>query len=316
MAFVLDIVVDHLGWRWAYWITAVPGIIIAVVMVITVKEPPRKVHHSLCIFVLISMVISVLVLVTAVAQSLCSSFGAWIAGELVNNSSATQEDFLDSHSPFCSPLFIVLLITSALRCGGGYVFMYNIHNYFHRYYPGYPYEHFMTWIPVTMGIFGALLGGMLADKAAYYRGYIGRLYIFSISIFVSIPLSIGVLYLDPPWCFIVLIPNFAAIEMWGSVAMSAVVEQAPRGRQTLALAFYVFSINMFGGNLNIIVPFMKSVIELRYTLLVLYPGVYTLALIFCLLTIPLARIRMAHMQTLATDDERKPLLNEATESIN
>ncbi|XP_077865974.1 uncharacterized protein LOC144353293 [Saccoglossus kowalevskii] len=148
---------------------------------------------------------------------------------------------------------------------------------------------------------------MLADKAAYYRGYAGRLYVFNMCIFVSIPLSIGVLYLSPPWCFILLIPNYAAIEMWGGIAMALVVEHAPRGRQTLALAFYVFSINMFGGNLNTVVPFMKSAIGLRYSLMVLHPGVYTLALIFCLMTIPLAKIRMKHLTEIAADCKRKPL---------
>nr|XP_006817388.1 PREDICTED: uncharacterized protein LOC100373321 [Saccoglossus kowalevskii] len=110
MAFVMDVVVDHLGWRWAYWITAVPGIVVTV----------------------------------------------------LNGSDGER-----------------------------------------------------TTKRVAMGIFGSLLGGMLADKAAYYRGYAGRLYVFNMCIFVSIPLSIGVLYLSPPWCFILLIPNYAAIEMWG-----------------------------------------------------------------------------------------------------
>ncbi|XP_006824943.1 uncharacterized protein LOC100370782 [Saccoglossus kowalevskii] len=272
LAFVLDLIVDVLGWRWAYWLCAFPGFILALLTIVTVKEPPRQ-----------------------------------IANYQVEQHVQLKES---PQQPFWSVLFVLVLITSSLRCGGGYNFNYNAANYFRYYYPDYPYEHFMSWIPAVFGILGAFLGGILSDRAALGRGYVGRIYVFSVSILVSIPLSIGVLLLDPPWCFAVMMPNFIAVGMWGCCATSTVVEQAPKGRQTLAMAYYIFSINMLGGNMNVLIPVLKSAIGLRYALLVMYPGMYVLSLCFCLLCIPFAKrkIKAQKAAEASDEDERKTLL--------
>ncbi|XP_077986196.1 putative galactarate/D-glucarate transporter GudP [Glandiceps talaboti] len=280
VAFGLNMLVDALGWRWAYWIAGIPGVILGLLNLCTVKEPQKEIT------------------------------GYQKTPKEVQIQDSDEES--PPEQPFCSVLFVVILCAAAMRCGGGYVFNYNISNYFHLYYPKFPYEHFMTWVPVAMGFCGALLGGVISDRAATRYGLTGRMVVFCISVFISIPLSIGVLYLDPPWCFIILMPNYLVIEMWGSIAMTASAEQAPRGRHTSAIAVYVFSINFFGGNLNLLVPPLKSIIGLRYTLMILYPGVYVLSFIFSLIAIPLAMKRQRKKtvgEISEEEEERRPLLS-------
>jgi len=41
MAFAFNFILTSLGWRWTFRIAAIPGFVLAVVMVITVREPSR-----------------------------------------------------------------------------------------------------------------------------------------------------------------------------------------------------------------------------------------------------------------------------------
>ena len=43
LAFAFDLLVTSVGWRWVYRIAAIPGIIVTVVMLISVREPPRQI---------------------------------------------------------------------------------------------------------------------------------------------------------------------------------------------------------------------------------------------------------------------------------
>ena len=42
LAFVFNFLVENLNWRWAFWVASIPGIVLGVVVMITVKEPQRK----------------------------------------------------------------------------------------------------------------------------------------------------------------------------------------------------------------------------------------------------------------------------------
>lgn len=44
LAFLYDLLVVHVGWRWVYRIAAIPGVVVALVMLVTVKEPARRVQ--------------------------------------------------------------------------------------------------------------------------------------------------------------------------------------------------------------------------------------------------------------------------------
>ena len=44
LAFLFDLLVVHIGWRWVYRIAAFPGVTVAMVLLVTVKEPARQVQ--------------------------------------------------------------------------------------------------------------------------------------------------------------------------------------------------------------------------------------------------------------------------------
>ncbi|XP_070531571.1 probable galactarate/D-glucarate transporter GudP [Ptychodera flava] len=169
IAFFLNVVVDLLGWRWAYWISGIPGIVLAGITLCTVKEPAREIQHPT---------------------------------EKEAKIQAEEDDVI------------------------------------------YPYEHFMSWIPLAMGTLATLGAGTIFDRAVERRRYYGMLIFYTVTVLISLPMSVGLLYLDPPWCFILIMPNYAVIEVWGSIGMTTIVEQAPKGKHTSALAIHVFSLNM------------------------------------------------------------------------
>jgi len=43
IAFAFELLVTIVGWRWVYRIAAIPGIVVTIVLLVTVKEPPRQI---------------------------------------------------------------------------------------------------------------------------------------------------------------------------------------------------------------------------------------------------------------------------------
>ena len=43
MAFAFNFILEAIGWRWTFRVAALPGFLMALVMVVTVKEPRRAV---------------------------------------------------------------------------------------------------------------------------------------------------------------------------------------------------------------------------------------------------------------------------------
>ncbi|XP_077986193.1 uncharacterized protein LOC144440682 [Glandiceps talaboti] len=232
MAFIMKLVTNTMGWRQAYFLTGVPGIILGLLCYYTVTEP-------------------------AVEHLEKSSSDGSLKKKDITPGANTQ---MLAPAPLINPVYIMLLLASAVRCGGGYVFGYNINNYMSYAYPGYPIENFLSWIPALTGVFGSVVGGVTSDRIATHggRGFIGRMYVTVISVFLSIPFALLVLIWAPPWCFIILIPGYFVNEMWGAIVMTAVLEQAPPSRQTTAMAIYVFTINIIGGNMTLLVPSIRA----------------------------------------------------------
>ena len=42
LAFAFNFIVQKLSWRWAFWIAAIPGLLMGVLLIVTVREPKRK----------------------------------------------------------------------------------------------------------------------------------------------------------------------------------------------------------------------------------------------------------------------------------
>ncbi|XP_070561525.1 MFS-type efflux pump MSMEG_3705-like [Ptychodera flava] len=211
LAYVIKMVAAHSGWRHAYFVTGLPGIILGILTYCTIREPatqlPENVQHK--------------------ESSFYSPLTSFASKHMSTRTLAP--------APFINPLFAVIVVGGAIRCGGGHTFYYNIHNYINHYYPGFPTENYLSWIPAVAGLLGSLSGGIIADRIAihYEQGYVGRLRVILFSLVLSLPCAMLVLSLPPPLCFLMLIPGYVVNEMWSGIAITAVVEQAPPGRTNI-----------------------------------------------------------------------------------
>ncbi|XP_071948069.1 D-galactonate transporter-like isoform X2 [Antedon mediterranea] len=231
-AFLLSVLDEALGWRWTYWLSGIPGLVISVIIFITVKE--LKPHDKP------------------------------ITNKKVN--------IMETLRVFKSPEHIMLVLAMSVRNGSGFVFAYNINNYFHHYYPNYPTEIFMTWSPVVTGCIGTAIGGLLADYLSRRWGSAGRLLVVILSTFVASPLFVGALLTPPPGAFYWLLAFATLSELWLGVGLSVIIDISPKHTITSCLAVYYFSYTMIGGNLNVLVTPMTDAYGWRVTMMILIVG--------------------------------------------
>ncbi|XP_033098985.1 D-galactonate transporter-like isoform X3 [Anneissia japonica] len=251
-AFLLTILDDALGWRWTFWISGSPGLAISILMFTTVKE--RKPEQPI--------------------------------GNIQE-----KVNFKQTLREFKSPVHILLVFAMVLRNASGFVFTYNINNYFNHYYPDYPTEVFMAWGPVVSGCLGTFLGGILADRLARRWGTIGRFIVIILSSFLAAPLFVGALTTPPPGAFYWLLIAGCVSELWIGVGLSVVIDIAPVQIQTSCLAIYFFSYNMIGGNFNLMVTPMKNSFGWRWTMVGLVAGSLIIAVILFIIVACLLKLK-------------------------
>ncbi|RXM94623.1 Protein spinster-like 1 [Acipenser ruthenus] len=269
-----------LGWRWTFFICGIPGFLVSLVVLITVKEPQRT-------------------------QG---------TGERAHNVNTPSSLSLSQRlsqilQPFLSPSLLLLCLAGSIRNAGGYVWAYNAQIYFSQYFPGEDVGCWLSWIPLVGGSFGVLFGGFISDRVVKKRGLPARVWVLVISQIVAAPFLVGVLWLSPPYAFLLLIPANIIGEMWVGVTLAIVVELVPPVIRTSAVAFYLFIITNIGGNMPLLVPPLTSLYGLRTALLILFPGMYVAGSLLFLLTLCVAR----RDQRKITSAETEPLLPESDE---
>ena len=70
----------------------------------------------------------------------------------------------------------------------------------------------------------------------------------------AIPALAGVVFLDPPYCYISLIGNYVLGETFIGVCITIVVELFPARMRALAVGVYIFLIQNIGGNMEMFIP--------------------------------------------------------------
>ncbi|XP_048587270.1 MFS-type efflux pump MSMEG_3705-like [Nematostella vectensis] len=241
------------GWRWVFWIAAIPGFVVGALIVFTLKEPVKGEQAPM--------------------------------QNLVSKSAVIKLKLVLMLKTFRRPTLLILFLAGAIRNAGGYVWAYNTQPYFNKYYPETDVGRYMSWIPLVAGSCGVVLGGFISDRLVKDRGPHARIWVLVGSQIIAAPFAAGALFLPTPWAFISLLPSNIIGEMWVGVTLAVVVELVPNTIRTAAIAGYLFIITIIGGNIPLLVPPLKKVTSLRTALYILYPGLYVVSSVLFLLTL-------------------------------
>ncbi|KAH9496640.1 hypothetical protein Btru_009912 [Bulinus truncatus] len=260
------------GWRWAFIIPGIPGIIVAALIAATVREPDRSNRQ-------------------AQRQQLEDSITT-LQERLALMTLKVR--LLTILKIFLRPSLLLLCLAGSIRNAAGYVLAYNSQLYFEASNVSKEMVgSYMSWIPLVGGSIGALGGGFISDRVVKKWGLYARVSVLVASQLLAAPFAAGVLFLDAPYAFFSLVPAYIIGEMWISVALTVAVELIPSQIRTSSIAVYLFIITNIGGNLPLLVPPIAGSFEshgysqlqaLRGALYILYPGLFVLGGLIFLLT--------------------------------
>ena len=96
---------------------------------------------------------------------------------------------------------------------------------------------------------------------------------------VATPFAVGTVYLHPPYGFLSLLVTYIIGEMWIGVSLAIVTHVVPFEVVSISVAIYLFIINNIGSLLNLLVPPLTMLTNLRLTLAMLFGGAYLLSAI-------------------------------------
>lgn len=258
------------GWRWSFFLSGAPGILLGILILIFLKEPERK---------------------RDVKKGEESAPVVELTG---------TEKIKKLLRYFISPSVILICLGGSIRNASGYVFAYSTQPYFTLI--GQTKEQigtWMSWIPLVGGSLSVLVGGFIADRVVKKRGLYGRISIIFVSLIIASPFAAGTLYFKPPAAFAFQIPTYLFGEMWIGITLAVIVELMPSDIRTTGVALYLFIITNIGGNVQLLIPSIRDAFESadyskadawRATLYILYPGPYIYgALVYILVFIVIKR---------------------------
>ncbi|MCP4007197.1 MAG: MFS transporter [bacterium] len=215
---------EFFGWRWAFFVVGAPGILLAIVLRLTVREPPR-----------------------GYSEATASNAGAAAA---IEKMPSVKEVFAFLWE---MPSFRHLSIAAALTAFSGYgmstwgpAFLIRVH--------GMGTGEVGSWLGPLTGVFGALgafVGGYLSDRrgAADERWY---LWLPALASLIGLPFAL--LFLLSPDPVFGLLAGFAPSAimgaMWLGPTFSMVQTLSKLRMRAVASAILLFIINMIGMGLG------------------------------------------------------------------
>ncbi|XP_043236262.1 MFS-type efflux pump MSMEG_3705-like [Amphibalanus amphitrite] len=245
----------QMGWRWAFILTGLPGILHSFIISFTVTEPPK------------------------VAKKRQFSSKAFTRHRLGTNVKRVLQ-------PFASVGLIALTAAAAVRTTVGIMWAYNVQLYFEAAgESSADIAQWLSWIPLAAGSLGAVLGGVLSDVLYVRRGLAGRVLVLVVSQLATAPCAAAALYLRPPQAYYLLIPVYILGEMFISVTASVVVELVPEDLRSSTVAVFTFITTNVGGSLQLLLGPIVSAFRasgasyehaFRMGLYLLFPGGFAL----------------------------------------
>ncbi|XP_043531379.1 probable anion transporter 3, chloroplastic [Chiloscyllium plagiosum] len=163
------------GWRWSFIVGAIPGFIVSVIVLLSVRELPKEKVNT---------------------EATRRGTLKLIIGQKI----------LLGLRPFIRPSLLLLCIAGSVRNAGGYVWAYNTQLFFNLYHTGVDVGCWLSWIPLVGGCLGALSGGLISDQLVKQSGIHARVWVLVVSQVAAAPFVAGAIWLNPPYCFLSLIP--------------------------------------------------------------------------------------------------------------
>ena len=223
---------EFFGWRTAFLVVGLPGILLAIILRMTVKEPPRGYSEG-----------------GLPADNVQPGMGE------VFRHLWTQRSF--RHIAF----------GSALHAFVGYGVIQWIPSFLHRSHQMETWE-IASWLAPIIGIgggLGSVLGGMLADKLGR-RDIRWQMWISALGLFIGAPFAIGVYLSSDPYtalAFFVLPTIIVAVYHGPVYAMTQGL--APVRMRAMAAAVLLFVTNIIGlGFGPQVVGIMSDLLEPKY----------------------------------------------------
>lgn len=272
------------GWRWAYYLTGMPGFLLAILMLFTLSDPRKQMRR-------LSM--------------MRRARAAEANDQDTNDSEESKESGSDivpvttDHSiwqtylkPFLQPTVLILLLGACIRHTAGFSWGYNSQLYHDTYYPDFDVGLYLFGTSVIGGSIGILVGGIVSDKIVKRIGLEGRAWVLAGSQALACPLAAGVLLLEPPYNFISLLCAYTFAEMWMGVLFAILLELVPSNVCSIITGMFLFVMNNVGGNLPVVINPIKDMIGYRETLFIFYPGGYLMsAIVFAICGLVLRKQR-------------------------
>jgi len=248
------------GWRFPYVLGGVPGIIVAVLIFLTVKDPRNTQTQE--------------------------------EREAAGSKKSLKEYFLSLKTAFLQPAMIFLALAAIFRHMAGLSWANNNVNYFSQYYPDTDIGYWLFICSMVGGSSGVLMGGILTDLVQKYLGVHSRLWMQTVFLLLALPFSALTLFLEPPYCFIALMAYYFLAETWFAILFTVITEIVPADTRAFSVAVFMFLMNMVAGNMVIVVQSLGEAIGKREALYAFFPGCIAVsAILFFITSIPLYRQR-------------------------
>merc|ERR1712241_417640 len=277
------------GWRSAYVISAIPGLLMAVLIATTVSDPAKDDRYRIP--------------VSTVADDDTSNSKSSSSDNIVDRTSSSVEPLNEENSSkgfqeygkrickeFFSPAMLLLLVAATFRQCAGFSWAYNTKPYFLKYYPGFDISYWILACSIGGGSFGVFFGGFLSDRVVTKLGLHSRLWVLAVSQLLAAPVGVLVLKLEPPYALYCLLGYYFCAETWFAILFTVIVEIVSIEIRSIVIAFFLFIMNNIGGNLPVVITTVTQSLggDYRGAIYLFWPGFIAISgVLFFVSSIPL-----------------------------
>ena len=107
---------------------------------------------------------------------------------------------------------------------------------------------------------------------------------------LSVPFAFLTLYTEPVTSWVMLLIYYFCAETWFAILFTVIVEVVKPEVKAISIALFLFSMNIVGGNLPVIVEPIKQALGYREAIVVVWPCLIALSsILFFIASIPLRR---------------------------